>query len=50
MDHPVCGKFMIPASVPKMSESPPRVKWIKCGIGEDNEYIYSKYGLGKTKE
>lgn len=49
IDHPVCGKFMIPASVPKMSESPPRVKWIKCGIGEDNEYIYNKYGLSKGK-
>jgi crotonobetainyl-CoA:carnitine CoA-transferase CaiB-like acyl-CoA transferase len=50
MDHPVCGKFTIPASVPKMSESPPRVKWIRCGIGEDNEYIYGKYGLGKGKK
>jgi len=47
MNLPVCGKFMIPASVPKMSESPPRVKWIKCGLGEDNEYVYKKYGLGE---
>ena len=47
MEHPVCGKFMIPSSVPKMSESPPRVKWVKCGVGEDNEQIYKKYSLSK---
>ena len=47
IENPVYGKFMIPSSVPKMSESPPRVKWIRCGIGEDNDHIYDKYGLTK---
>lgn len=39
------GKFKVPNSIPKMSESPPRIKWIKCGLGEDNHLIYEKYGL-----
>jgi len=37
------GKFVIPANFIKMSESPPRVKWISCGIGQDNDYIHKKY-------
>jgi CoA:oxalate CoA-transferase len=37
------GKFIIPANFIKMSESPPRVKWISCGIGQDNDYIRKKY-------
>lgn len=45
MDHPQLGKFILPNSVPKMSESPPRVKWLRYGLGEDNEPIYKKYGL-----
>ncbi len=45
--HPVLGKIRIPASVPKMSESPPRVKEIECGIGKDNEKIFEKFGLMK---
>jgi crotonobetainyl-CoA:carnitine CoA-transferase CaiB-like acyl-CoA transferase len=47
IDDPIYGKFIIPTSVPKMSETPPRIKWIKCGVGEDNEQIYKKYGLKK---
>jgi len=45
IDHPQLGKFILPNSVPKMSESPPRVKWLRYGLGEDNEPIYKKYGL-----
>lgn len=45
VDHPSLGRFIVPAPVPKMSETPPRVKWIKCNVGEDNELIYKKYGL-----
>jgi crotonobetainyl-CoA:carnitine CoA-transferase CaiB-like acyl-CoA transferase len=45
VNHPTHGKFILPASVPKMSKTPPRIKQIKCGIGEDNEFIYKKYGL-----
>ena len=39
------GKIKIPTPVPKMSESPPQVKWVKAGIGEDNEAIDKKYNL-----
>jgi len=45
VDTPQYGKFMVPNSIPKMSESPPRIKWIKCGLGEDNDLIFKKYGL-----
>jgi len=41
------GKFKIPSSVPKMSESPPRIKRVEVGLGADNEKIYEKYGLEK---
>ncbi len=41
------GKVKIPSSVPKMSESPPRVKRLECRIGQDNDKIFEKYGLIK---
>jgi CoA:oxalate CoA-transferase len=41
------GGLKIPSSVPKMSESPPRTKRLECGIGQDNDKIYEKYGLMK---
>ena len=41
------GRVKIPSSVPKMSESPPRTKRLECGIGQDNDKIYEKYGLLK---
>lgn len=37
------GKFTLPVNFIKMSESPPRVKWVKCGIGQDNSYVREKY-------
>jgi len=37
------GKFTISANFVKMSESPPRVKWVSCEIGKDNEYVRDKY-------
>jgi CoA:oxalate CoA-transferase len=43
IDDKKLGKFVIPTNFIKMSESPPRVKWISCGIGQDNEYIRKKY-------
>jgi crotonobetainyl-CoA:carnitine CoA-transferase CaiB-like acyl-CoA transferase len=42
-DDKSLGKFVIPANFIKMSESPPRVKWISCDIGQDNDYIRKKY-------
>ncbi len=41
------GEVKIPSSVPKMSDSPPRIKRVGCGLGADNEKIYEKYGLTK---
>jgi crotonobetainyl-CoA:carnitine CoA-transferase CaiB-like acyl-CoA transferase len=37
------GKYTISANFVKMSESPPRVKWVSSEIGKDNEYIRKKY-------
>jgi len=40
------GKLVINTNFVKMSESPPRIKWISSTIGKDNEYVRKKY-LGK---
>lgn len=37
------GKYTISANFVKMSESPPRIKWVSSEIGKDNEYIRNKY-------
>jgi crotonobetainyl-CoA:carnitine CoA-transferase CaiB-like acyl-CoA transferase len=37
------GKFVINTHFVKMSESPPRVKWVSSDIGKDNDYIRKKY-------
>ena len=37
------GKYTISANFVKMSESPPRVKWVASEIGKDNDYIQKKY-------
>lgn len=37
------GPLLLNANYIKMSASPPRVKWVSCGIGQDNEYIRKKY-------
>jgi len=46
VDDPKLGKFIIPANFIKMSESPPRVKWVRCEIGQDNNYVREKYLKG----
>ena len=43
------GKYVISSGFIKMSESPPRVKWVSCEIGSDNDYIRKKY-LNKDKK
>ncbi|MCR8472254.1 MAG: CoA transferase [Candidatus Korarchaeota archaeon] len=40
------GKFVVPICG-KLSETPPRIKWVSATIGKDNEYVYRKYGLEK---
>jgi len=42
-DEPGIGKVKMPVNFIKMSESPPRVKWLKCSIGQDNDYVRQKY-------
>jgi crotonobetainyl-CoA:carnitine CoA-transferase CaiB-like acyl-CoA transferase len=37
------GKFVINRNFVKMSESPPRAKWVSRDMGKDNEYILKKY-------
>jgi hypothetical protein len=37
------GKYTISSNFVKMSESPPRVKWVSSEIGKDDEYIRKKY-------
>lgn len=44
IEHPVFGLVTLPTAG-KMSETPPRIKWISANLGEDNEYVSKKYGL-----
>jgi formyl-CoA transferase len=44
-EDPEGRKVRIPGPVPKMSESPPRVRRIRPGLGQDAEEINRKYGL-----
>ena len=37
------GKFLINTGFVKMSESPPRVKWVSCDIGKDNDAVRERY-------
>jgi CoA:oxalate CoA-transferase len=46
VEDKVLGKYTISANFAKMSESPPRVKWVSCEIGKDNDYIKDKYLKG----
>jgi crotonobetainyl-CoA:carnitine CoA-transferase CaiB-like acyl-CoA transferase len=39
------GSYTVPAAIPKMSETPPRIKSTSCALGADNEKIFNKYGL-----
>jgi CoA:oxalate CoA-transferase len=40
------GKFVINTNFVKMSESPPRIKWVSSTAGKDNEYVRKKYLSG----
>lgn len=44
INHPTFGIFTVPVTG-KMSKTPMRIKWISANVGEDNEYIFKKYGL-----
>jgi CoA:oxalate CoA-transferase len=43
-EHPKFGIVTLPITG-KMSKTPLRVKWLSAEIGEDNDYIFKKYGL-----
>jgi len=49
VNDPKYGSFVVPICG-KMSETPPRVKWISATIGKDNEYVYKKYCLNRRNE
>lgn len=42
-DRGLDTKYVISSNFIKMSESPPRVKWVSCGIGQDNDYVRERY-------
>jgi CoA:oxalate CoA-transferase len=46
INHPAFGIFSIPLSG-GMSRTPLRVKWVSANIGEDNDFVFKKYGLKK---
>ncbi len=47
---PYYGELIIANQAWKMTETPPRVKWVCRPVGADNEYIYSlKLGLGPNQ-
>ncbi len=48
VDHPAFGIITLPVTG-KMSKTPLRVKWISANIGEDNDYVFRKYGLKKNE-
>ncbi len=44
VEHPVFGVLTLPTAG-KMSETPPRIKWISAQLGEDNDFVTEKFGL-----
>lgn len=42
-------KVTVPANFVKMSETPPRVKWLSGDIGQDNEYVRKRYLVGEPE-
>ena len=50
IDDPVYGEVVVVQSQYKMTETPPRVKWVSRPLGYDNDFVYLKYlGLGPTR-
>lgn len=49
IDDPTFGDVLAQGPAYKMSETPPRVKWVFKPVGADNEYIYTKL-CGFSKE
>jgi crotonobetainyl-CoA:carnitine CoA-transferase CaiB-like acyl-CoA transferase len=50
LNDPLYGELTLQGPLWKMSETPPRLKWLCRPIGADNEFIYLKYlGLGRDR-
>ncbi len=50
VDDPVYGPLVIQNPPVKMTETPPRVKWVCRPPGADNAYVYLRYlGVGKSR-
>ena len=50
LEDPIYKELTIANQAWKMTESPPRVKWVCRPVGADNEYIYNlKLGLGQEQ-
>ncbi len=46
-EHARYGTFTLPLAG-KMSDTPLRIKWVSVDVGEDNQYIFDKYGLTES--
>jgi crotonobetainyl-CoA:carnitine CoA-transferase CaiB-like acyl-CoA transferase len=50
VEDPIYGEMVIQGPLWKMSEAPPRIKWLCRPVGRDNERIYLQYlGLGRSR-
>ncbi|HLZ24098.1 MAG TPA: CoA transferase [Ktedonobacterales bacterium] len=50
VDDPMYGEVVVQGPPWKMSETPPRIKWLCRPVGHDNERIYLQYlGLGTSQ-
>ncbi|MGP8050296.1 MAG: CaiB/BaiF CoA transferase family protein [Desulfobaccales bacterium] len=50
IDDPTYGELTVQGPAWKMSETPPRLKWVCRPVGADNEFIYLKYlGMGRSQ-
>jgi crotonobetainyl-CoA:carnitine CoA-transferase CaiB-like acyl-CoA transferase len=48
VDDPLYGEVVVQGPTWKMSETPPRIKWLCRPVGYDNEHVYLRYlGLGR---
>ena len=53
LEDPVYGELLVQAPPWKMTETPPRLKWLCRPVGADNEYVYLKhlgYGCGRIRQ
>ncbi len=50
VEDPVYGELVVQGTPWKMTETPPRIKWLCRPVGADNEYVYLKHlGLDRRQ-